>query len=301
MTRVGSFLALTRRVGARTICFWNVDPVFKLLIAKVLEHSPIRLVDVSPGPMLFDELDATASLQHRIAFSSDDYLRRLDVLVSKYKEGIPENAGSRRAVVIPNGVAERPTQMPIDGSLLPAGADPRYALVTCCRLVPNKRLEWVVDLMTCLAERWPAATLTVVGGLDQRHVAYFEKINRLVTERKLHNIRFAGPRSDMFSFLPAFSQFIMVSRAQGCPNASLEAMASGLPVLANSDGGTAEQVLHGVTGYVTNSDRPQELADFIIRLFQDEVLRKDLGRNARLHARNNFSLDSMLQQYLQVF
>jgi glycosyltransferase involved in cell wall biosynthesis len=122
-----------------------------------------------------------------------------------------------------------------------------------------------------------------------------------VAERKLHNIRFVGPRSDMFSFLPAFSQFIMVSKAQGCPNASLEAMASGLPVLANSDGGTAEQVLHGMTGYVTASDRPQELADFIIRLFQDEVLRKTLSRNARLHARNNFSLDSMLQQYLQLF
>lgn len=301
MTRVGSFLALARRTGARTICFWNVDPVFKLLIAKVLEHSPIRLVDVSPGPMLFDELDATAALQQRIVFSSEDYLRRLDVLVSKYKEGIPENARPRRAVVIPNGVAERPAHMPVDASLLPADADPRYALVTCCRLVPNKRLEWVVDLMTCLAERWPAATLTVVGGLDQRHVAYFEKINQLVAERKLRNIRFVGPRSDMFSFLPAFSQFIMVSKAQGCPNASLEAMASGLPVLANSDGGTAEQVLDGVTGYVTTSDQPQELADFIIRLFQDEVLRKTLSRNARLHARNNFSLDSMLQQYLQLF
>jgi glycosyltransferase involved in cell wall biosynthesis len=300
MTRVGSFLALARRVGARTICFWNVDPFFKLLVAKVLEHSPIRLVDVSPGPMLFEELDATAGLQRRIALSSEDYMRRQDVLVSKYKGGIPENAKPRRAVVISNGVAERPARMPVDSSLLPADADQRYALVTCCRLVPNKRLEWVVDLMSCLAERWPAATLTIVGGLDHRHAAYFQIINQLVVERKLRNIRFVGPRSDMFSFLPSFSQFIMVSRAQGCPNASLEAMASGLPVLANSDGGTAEQVLHGVTGYVTGSDRPQELADFIIALFQNEDLRKTLGDNARVHVRKNFSLDSMLQQYLQV-
>jgi glycosyltransferase involved in cell wall biosynthesis len=267
----------------------------------VLEHAAISLIDVSPGPMLFDELDATANVQRRIAFSSVDYLRRLDVLVSKYTQGIPENAQPRRAVVIPNGVAERPAHMPIDGSLVPAGADPRYALVTCCRLVPNKRLEWLVDLMACLAERWPSATLTVVGGLDHRHAAYFETINRSVADRKLRNIRFVGPRSDIFSFLPAFSQFVMVSRAQGCPNASLEAMACGLPVLANSDGGTSEQVIHGVTGYAIGSDQPQELANLIVGLFQDDDLRKKLGENARRHVRENFSLDSMLRQYLQVF
>ncbi len=300
VTRVGSFLALVRRIGAATICFWNVDPVFKLLVSKVLEHSRVRIIDVSPGPMFFDELAETETVQRRIAFSADDYIRRLDYLIAKYDGGIPTNAEPRRACVIPNGVAVRSADQPVDTSLLPRGADPDYALVTCSRLVPNKRLEWLIDLMSCLSKSWPAATLTIVGGVDHRHVAYFRSIQALISERKLHNIRFVGPRSDVFTFLPAFSQFVMVSRAQGCPNASLEAMACGLPVMANSDGGTDEQVIEGVTGYNIKTDNPEDLAELIIGLFKDKQLHDRLGHNARRRAIEHFSMERMLGEYLRI-
>jgi len=300
VTRVGSFLALVRRIGAKTVCFWNTDPVFKLLVAKVLEHSAVRIFDVSPGPMLYDELTETEAIQRRIAFTADDYIRRLDGLIAKYKGGLPDNAAPRQAWVVPNGVAVRRPDLPVDTTLLPPGANPDYALITCCRLVPNKRLEWLVELMSCLSQGWPEATLTVVGGVDQRHVAYFRKIEDLIATRGLHNLRFVGPRSDVFSFLPAFSQFVMVSRAQGCPNASLEAMACGLPVMANSDGGTAEQVIEGVTGYNINSDRPQDLAELIIGLFKDKKLRDEMGRNARHRVAEQFSMEKMLSEYLRI-
>ena len=297
MNRVGSFLALTRRLGARTICFWNVDPVFKLLVAKVLEHAPIRLVDVSPGPMLYDELHATGALQRRISFSDADYLRRLDMLVAKYQGGIPKDAITRSSVVIPNGVAVRPEHLPIDRSLLPPGADPRYALVTSCRLVPNKQLEWVVDLMECLAKRCPQATLTIIGGTDQRHLGYLEGVLKKIEDKCIGNIHFVGPRANLFSVLPAFSQFVMVSRAQGCPNASLEAMSCGLPVLAKSDGGTSEQVVQGVTGFLSASDQPSELADRIMELFDDDRRRQAMGAAARQHVREHFGLEAMLSRY----
>lgn len=297
VSRVGSFLSLIERVGARTICFWNTDPIFKLLVAKVLEHTPIKLVDVSPGPMLFEELLATTDMQRRIAFSAADYIGRLDVLISKYNGSLPDWAVPRHWVVIPNGVGRRPDARPIDTSLLPDGANPAFALVTCCRLAPNKRLEWLVDLMTILSVKWPEATLTIVGGVDQRHVAYFRSIAEMIAERGLTNIHFVGPRSDVFSFLPAFSQFVMVSRAQGCPNASLEAMACSLPVMANSDGGTREQVIDGVTGYNAISDDPEELARYTIQLFSDPEMRDTLGHNARQHVVENFNMSTMLEKY----
>lgn len=299
--RVGGLLGLARRVGTRTICFWNVDPVFKLLISKVLEHAAISLIDVSPGPMLFSELDETESLQRRIAFSVQDYLRRLDGFVSKYEVEIPKGVTPGNLWVVPNGVAPRASELPVDGSLIPKGADPEFALVTCCRLVPNKRLEWLVEFMTCMSVLCPEATLTIVGGVEQRHTAYFRSIQQLITDRNLTNMYFVGPRSDVYAFLPAFSQFIMVSRAQGCPNASLEAMACGLPVMANSDGGTDEQVIEGVTGYNVQDDDPRRLVGLTIRLFKNRSLRKTIGQNAKLHALTNFNIDRMMAGYLSVF
>lgn len=300
-SRIEAVLELARRLGIRTICFWNADPACKLLIAKVLEHAGVNLVDVSPGPMMFEELDATGELQRRIAFSSDDYLRRVDTLVAKYGGGLPATgAALRRTAIIPNGVPHRREQR-VDTRLLPPDADPSFAIVTCCRLAPSKRLECLVEMMAVLAEALPAASLTIVGGVDPRHTAYVDGVQDNIARRGLTNIRFVGPHADTLAFLPAFRIFVMVSRDQGCPNASLEAMASGLPVVANADGGTAEQVLHGVTGLLADADcdGPQ-LARLVLRLLRnpDEALR--LGEAAQSHVRANFSMEQMTARYQEI-
>lgn len=300
-SRVDGVLELARRLGVRTVCFWNTDPVCKLLLAKVLEHARIRLVDVSPGPMMFEELDATGELQRRIAFSRDDYVRRLDVLVAKYQGGLPTvDAAPRQSAIIPNGVPRR-RERRADTRLLPPDADPRFAIVSCCRLAPSKRLECLVEMMAVLAKTLPAANLTIVGGVDPRHAAYVESVQADIVRRGLANIRFVGPHADTLVFLPAFRIFVMVSRDQGCPNASLEAMASGLPVVANGDGGTAEQVLHGVTGLLADADdNGSQLARWVSRLLRDSDEALRLGEAARAHVRTNFSMEKMVTRYREV-
>ncbi len=301
LDRVEGVLELARLLGVRSLCFWNVDPACKLLVAKPLEHAGLRLVDVSPGPLLFEELKAVSEIQRRIAFDSDDYIRRLDGLVAKYSGGGSESTVMpRRSIVIPNGVPQRGAPPP-DTRLLPAGADPRLAIVTCCRLAPNKRLECLVEMMTELAVMLPSATLTIVGGVDQRHVDYMSGIQAEIAFRELRNIHFVGPNTDSLSFLPAFRVFVMVSYAQGCPNASLEAMACGLPVVANADGGTAEQVIHGVTGFlVSGNDEAREMAKWVLKLLQAPDEARRMGKMAQNHVRSVFSMDQMCAGYRQI-
>ena len=62
-------LQMIRRLGVRTVVFWNLDAKLKLLLAKVLPRECVRLVDVSPGPLLFDDLEDSVPLQQRIAFT----------------------------------------------------------------------------------------------------------------------------------------------------------------------------------------------------------------------------------------
>ena len=67
----------------------------------------------------------------------------------------------------------------------------------------------------------------------------------------------------------------------GIPNSVLEAMASGLPVVASSVAGIPEVVRNGVTGLLVAPGDAEELADALLALDGDSALRADLGRNAR--------------------
>jgi glycosyltransferase involved in cell wall biosynthesis len=299
--RTQALLELACRLGVRTLVFWNVDTWCKLLVAKTLEHASVRLVDVSPGPSLFEELHASQEIQRRIAFAPHDYFRRLDLFIAKYDGGISPEAHRlcRKTAVIPNGVPARKHGTP-SHCILPAGADPQFALVTTCRLSPTKRLEFLVDIFAHVRSKLPAATLTVVGGVDPRHADYVQSVLDDIAQRRLAGIHFTGPRSDPFSFLPFFRVFVMVSEAQGCPNASLEAMACGLPVVANAVGGTAEQVLHGTTGYLVENDSAGEMADRIAELLLRPDQARQFGLAGQVRAHSSFAMSRMVRNYNEV-
>jgi glycosyltransferase involved in cell wall biosynthesis len=227
----------------------------------------------------------------------------LDHFVSKYRGGHPpERYGGRprNVHVIPNGVALAPVRPLAAPKVRPPQVDARFALVTCCRIAPNKMLESVVDVMTHLSTLLPAASLTIVGGVDQRHVGYFDHVRHLIDERRLTNMHFAGPCADVFGFLDQFKVFLMLSKNQGCPNASLEALAMGLPVVANPDGGTPEQVLHGQTGFLVDAAKPAEVAAQLVSLLHHEDLARRLGEAAREHVRRNFALEKMAAAYREL-
>lgn len=305
LDRAEHALDLAEKLGVRNIVYWNVEAPIKLLLTKVLHNRRIRLVDVSPGPMLMQELEQTGAFQRRICLDAGGYIRRLDVFVSKYTGGGPAASyalAPEKLAVIPNGVPD-PGELPSPNAaprMRLAEFDPRYALVTCCRIVPNKRVEWLLAMMSGLAGKIPEASLTIVGGVDQRHIPYWESITSELKRLNVRNIHFAGGNADVFSFLHEFRVFVMVSNAQGCPNASLEAMAAGLPVVANADGGTGEQVVDGVNGYLVSGEDPMEMATRVENLLRHSKKIARFGAAARRRARSRFSMDRMVNGYLNI-
>jgi glycosyltransferase involved in cell wall biosynthesis len=287
------------------ICFWNVDARVKLLVAKVLEARPVRLIDVSPGPMLFEEMANTRAFQKRITLSEAQYLSRLDVFVAKYEEGLPQSdlsATPKGLAVIPNGVPLPSQSAPIDPmpGYLPAAVDPAFAIGTCTRIVPSKRIDFLIRMMEILTERLPKATLTIVGGVDPRHLTYWNSLVDLLEESGLTNINFVGPHENVQPFLSRFRVFVMISDDQGCPNASLEAMAMGLPVVANDSGGTASQVRDGVNGYLVNEDDPAEMAQRVEYLLKHPKKLSAFADASRRIAEREFSMDGMVERYMQL-
>ena len=75
-----------------------------------------------------------------------------------------------------------------------------------------------------------------------------------------------GERSDVADVMRGLHAFVLPSLAEGISNTILEAMASGLPVIATAVGGNADLVAHGQTGYIVPPADSKQLADQLVEL-----------------------------------
>lgn len=294
-------LEWVERLRPEWICFWNVRPELKLLLTKVLGGSAVRICDVSPGRMYFDELAESAGFQHRLALPARDYLKRVDAFVSKFADGTRgRGLGARNAVVIRNGVPPAPSFVPLPPPAFVAPrARGRLAIGTCCRIVPDKRIEFLLDTMHRLNRIAPGCSLTIVGGPDSSSVDYFEQVRAEAWIRGLGNIVFAGEQENVQAFLGQFDAFMLIGDRQGCPNAGLEALAMGLPLIINGSGGASEQVIEEVNGFVVRS--PAEAAAKLALLNADPRLRRRMGKASQRLWRERFTLDAMSEAYRALF
>jgi glycosyltransferase involved in cell wall biosynthesis len=93
-----------------------------------------------------------------------------------------------------------------------------------------------------------------------------------------------GERNDIPSLMRAFDVFVLPSLGEGISNTILEAMASGLPIVATRVGGNVELVEEGATGALVRPSDPEAVADALESYFVNPELRCLMGRNARMAA-----------------
>jgi glycosyltransferase involved in cell wall biosynthesis len=91
--------------------------------------------------------------------------------------------------------------------------------------------------------------------------------------------------------------FLFPSRHEGMPNAILEAMASGLPVIATCIAGSEELVAEGETGYLTPAEDIEALQGALKKILSDSALRQQMGAASRRRVEENYSWESTARQY----
>lgn len=111
----------------------------------------------------------------------------------------------------------------------------------------------------------------------------------------------AGNRSDVPEVMRALDIFALPSRAEGISNTILEAMASGLPVVATDVGGNAELVAEGETGLLVPAQNPEAMAQALLRYTLDAALRQRHGAAGRKRVEQNFSIDNMVARYTDLY
>jgi glycosyltransferase involved in cell wall biosynthesis len=110
-----------------------------------------------------------------------------------------------------------------------------------------------------------------------------------------------GERSDIGHVMRGLHAFALPSLAEGVSNTILEAMASGLPVVATAVGGNADLVVQGKTGYIVPAAHPQAMALRLAELASSPERACKLGRAGRQRVQGAFSLTSMVATYQALY
>jgi sugar transferase (PEP-CTERM/EpsH1 system associated) len=110
-----------------------------------------------------------------------------------------------------------------------------------------------------------------------------------------------GERSDVADIMRGLHAFALPSLGEGISNTILEAMASGLPVVATAVGGNADLVIKGQTGYIVPSAHPQVMALRLVELASSPERARSLGQAGRQRVQATFSMQAMVATYQRVY
>lgn len=127
-----------------------------------------------------------------------------------------------------------------------------------------------------------------------------QRIENMVREMGLETrVTFHGAQSNVYPYLRQADLFLLPSRYEGIPMTIIEAMGTGLPIVASAVGGVPDMLQNGVDGFTVPCEEGQICAA-CHALIEDEALRERLGRAARKDA-DRFSAQAMGRRYLEIY
>ncbi len=250
-------------------------------------------------------------------------IRRIDRLVGISRRTVEEIAAEgfdrSRIALIPNGVdceQFRPLAAQEDRAALRREFDPAAApddLVMIClgRLVPIKALDLLIETLA----KWQPAPEDAKGASERRGAAplswrlwiagdgperaHFESLARVggLAER----VKFLGHVEASERLLRAADVFLQPSREEGLSLALLEAMASGLGVVATRVSGSEDHISPGETGLLTEPGDAAGLRAAIGNLLGDAPLRRRMGEAARRHVLAECAMPVVARRYAELF
>jgi sugar transferase (PEP-CTERM/EpsH1 system associated) len=125
-----------------------------------------------------------------------------------------------------------------------------------------------------------------------------EEVESIVRGARIESrVWIAGARDDVASLMAGFNCFVLPSLAEGISNTILEAMATGLPVVATRVGANADLLEDGLSGRLVPRANPDAIADEILAYVSDPALARRHGHAGRQIVERRFSLGRMIERY----
>lgn len=207
---------------------------------------------------------------------------------------------NREVLVIPNGIDfERFHNLSRDEMRykLQAGADERL-VVFVGRFRPEKGVRYLIEAMEIIRRKSQNVRLILIGEGPEE-----EDLKRLVEQLNLRDcIDFLGqvPNEEVPHYMAASDVFVLPSLAEGFPNVILEAMASGLAIVATKVSGLPEIIEDGGNGFLVESKNSEQIAEKVLLLLNDDELRERISKNNREKA-EDYSWESVIERLEKIY
>ncbi|UJF32113.1 glycosyltransferase family 4 protein [Paenibacillus hexagrammi] len=175
------------------------------------------------------------------------------------------------------------------------------------RLIPKKGVHHLLEAMMQIVQAEPNSILLIVGS------AYYGTDRLTAYVRKLHEMGSTMPQYVRFipyvahEDIPDYYQMADVVVVPSAPNeafglVNVEAMASGVPVVATRSGGIQEVVAHGTTGYLVDLPRiAEELPSYLLRILGDRELQRAMGEQGIQRVRQLFTWERCAENRLELY
>lgn len=177
-------------------------------------------------------------------------------------------------------------------------ADGHWRLIQACRLIAKKGIITTLEAMDRVGAIFPGARYILCGsGPMMEEIQAYVKEHALERHAEIRGwMSQEALRAELYQahvFLHASEQ-TQENDQEGIPNSMLEAMATGLPVVATLHGGIPEAVTSGYDGLLVPERNAHELSTAITKLLQDHALFAELGHNAATSVRANFGAEQQI-------
>jgi glycosyltransferase involved in cell wall biosynthesis len=179
-----------------------------------------------------------------------------------------------------------------------------HLVLSAGRLIDWKGTEFLIRAMPAVLEKFPDTKLLIVGTGPER-----DTLIRLARELDLNDrVALPGtvPPADLPSYYRSADAFVLPSinrggKTEGLGVVLLEAMASGCPVIGTNVGGIPDIITDGENGFLVPEQRPDLIAEKIVRIFTDTELQEKFRRNGMKRIHDSFSWDIISKDFSIVY
>ena len=219
------------------------------------------------------------------------------VMVNPLMQKLPSLKRLKTTTVIENGIGLAKTEDQELNLEIITFIKQRTTLVAVGRFSPEKGFNYLLDSLSQLVQQGQDIQLLLLGdgGLRQ------ELTEQAKTLGLLNRVFMPGHVSQVESYLGQCAVFVMPSLTEGLPIALLEAMQTGIPIVASAVGGIPDVLDDGQAGALVPAADPELLANALVTILTDSKYAETLGKRGQLRVKENYSSHTMAEKYLHLY